>query len=88
MLIHSYLYYQMDESIISDDLWQKWADELTALHEAHPELKMKVKYFDREFSDWDGSTGMHLPKTDYVRSRAEGVLQHHRLYNDRQDQTG
>ena len=31
MLIHSCLYYEMDESVIDDHTWQRWADELAEL---------------------------------------------------------
>jgi NAD-dependent DNA ligase adenylation domain len=73
MLVHSYLYYQMDNPIISDDQWQAWADELTKLQTENPKL-CKIGYFDKEFKDWDGSTGMHLPKTITVEQRAKQVL--------------
>ena len=73
MLVHSYLYYELDSPIISDDQWQQWANELTELQTKNPDCR-KIKYFDREFCDWDGSTGMHLPKSDYVASRAKPLL--------------
>lgn len=60
MLIHSYLYYRRDESVISDHLWQKWADELVELQAASPEAVM-IDFYDEAFHDWDGSTGFHLP---------------------------
>ena len=31
MLIHSCIYYEMNTNIVSDDTWQKWADELESL---------------------------------------------------------
>ena len=39
MAVHSCLYYMMDESIISDDTWQKGADELEQLQRKHPEWR-------------------------------------------------
>lgn len=66
MLVHSYLYYVLDSPVISDDKWQQWADELTAL-----QLQEKqIGFYDEEFADWDGSTGMHLPKDDWIDYRA------------------
>ena len=50
MAVHSCLYYMMDESIVSDDQWQRWADELERLQNAHPEL-MKLGFMDSEFRD-------------------------------------
>lgn len=73
MLVHSYLYYVKDESIISDDQWQAWADELAQLQNNHPKL-CKIKYYDKEFFDWDGSTGMHLPKHILVEQMADRVM--------------
>jgi len=73
MLVHSYLYYEMDTSVIDDDTWQRWADELTTLQNKYPQC-CKLCYYDKEFKDWDGSTGMHLPKTIIIRHKAERVL--------------
>jgi len=77
MLVHSYMYYHMDESIVSDDTWQMWADELAKLQNDHPKC-CKIKYYDKEFIDWDGSTGMHLPSSIIVQQRAEQVLRAYR----------
>ena len=63
MLIHSCLYYEMDDSIVSDDKWQQWADELEQLQRDYPDLN-KIGFYDEEFRDWDGSTGAHLPHRD------------------------
>lgn len=67
MLVHSYLYYVLDSPVISDDKWQQWADELTAL-QLH---EKQIGFYDEEFADWDGSTGMHLPKDDWIDYRAK-----------------
>lgn len=71
MMVHSYLYYWMDMPIISDELWQTWANELRDLQAAHPE---PVDFYDHEFADWDGSTGMHLPRELWVRYAASLLL--------------
>lgn len=73
MVVHSFLYYKMDNPIISDDLWQMWADELTKLQTTYPKL-CKLDYYDKEFKDWDGSTGMHLPQTIIEEGLANKVL--------------
>lgn len=67
MLAHSYLYYELDDPIISDDQWQRWADELTQLQAAHPNA---CGFYSHAFADWDGSTGMHLPRDEWVRQDA------------------
>jgi NAD-dependent DNA ligase len=73
MLVHSYLYYESDQPIISDDQWQEWANELELLQSNFPKL-CKINYYDKEFADWDGTTGNHLPRTVIVKGQAEQVL--------------
>lgn len=62
MLVHSYIYYMRDDSIISDEKWAEWALELRELIHSYPEeFKSSVYWVD--FTDWDGSTGFHLNLT-------------------------
>jgi hypothetical protein len=70
MLIHSYLYYVMDENTIDDSKWQQWADELVELQKQ----KKTIGFYDKEFADWNGSTGMHLPRDAWIKKRAEALL--------------
>jgi hypothetical protein len=81
MLVHSFLYYQMDCPIISDDLWQEWADELTELQTKYPKL-CKLDFYDKEFTDWDGSTGMHLPKDIIIEGKARQVVRAYEQYGN------
>lgn len=67
LMIHSYLYYWQDISIWSDDKWQQVADELEELQRIYPE---PINFYDKEFEDWTGATGMHLPRDNYVVSKA------------------
>ena len=71
MLIHSYLYYHKDTSIISDHQWQEWAEELKELQASYP---APIDFYDKAFSDWDGSTGMHLPTDNWIRRKAKQLL--------------
>lgn len=70
MLIHSYLYYELDDIIVDDDTWQKWANELKDLQKK----TKKIGFYDREFKDWNGDSGAFLPKDDYVASKAFYIL--------------
>ena len=73
MLIHSCLYYEMNESIVTDHQWQAWANELAKLQQEHPD-KCVIGFFDEEFKDWDGSSGYHLPLRDpWVYGKAQQV---------------
>lgn len=67
MMIHSYLYYWNDDPIWSDDKWQESADLLTELQDMYP---APIGFYDEAFADWSGATGMHLPKDDYIVSKA------------------
>ena len=52
MLVHSCIYYELNESIISDHQWQAWADELQKLQEEHPSC-LRIDFYDWEFRDWE-----------------------------------
>ena len=78
MLIHSAIYYDLNTQIITDDLWQKWADELQKLQEDNPDC-MKIDCWDSEFEDWDGATGAHLPHR-HPWGSCKGTI-HARYYN-------
>lgn len=74
MLVHSCLYYDMDDSIIDDHTWQRWADELSELQNEYPQ-HCKIGFFDKEFVGWDGTSGYHLPLRDpWVRNKAAQIL--------------
>lgn len=74
MLVHSYIYYVLDENIVSDDTWQKWANELRDLQEQYPTY-CKIGFYDREFATWNGDTGAMLPLKDpYVIHKATQVF--------------
>lgn len=70
MLIHSYLYYVLDDNVITDEKWQQWADELTELQKQ----KKEIDFYDKQFANWNGSTGMHLPMPPWVVKRAKSLL--------------
>jgi hypothetical protein len=59
MLVHSYIYYELDNNLIHDSQWSKWATELAELQSKYPEISNQVIYAE-DFEDWDGSTGAFL----------------------------
>lgn len=75
MFVHSYLYYVLDQPIVSDHAWQRWADDLALMQRNHP--KLAVDFYDDDFADWDGSTGMHLPQYPWVVERGAQLLRLH-----------
>lgn len=70
MLIHSFLYYWKDAPIISDELWQKMADDLEALQK---EYGWEWGFYDEHFKDWTGATGAHLPNDEWVVNKADQI---------------
>lgn len=74
MLVHSCIYYELDDNIVSDHKWQDWANELERLQKKHPE-HLEMGFYDKYFLDWDGSTGGHLPHRDsWVYNKALQLL--------------
>lgn len=69
MLVHSFLYYELDSNIIDDHTWSKWGVELAELQNQYPDIASKVEYAEL-FKDWDGSSGAHLVYDDNIKSIA------------------
>ena len=63
ILVHSIIYYQMDESIVTDAQWSKWAMELVDLQAQYPDIAARCVYSEA-FANFDGSSGFDLPLDD------------------------
>jgi hypothetical protein len=61
MLVHSYIYYYLDDNVVTDHRWMSWAQELDRLQREHGKV---FAFYDWAFRDWDGSSGFQLPSTD------------------------
>lgn len=73
ILVHSAIYYVYDDNIIPDDQFDSWSYELVKLMKENPDAYSDR--FDKEFKDWDGSTGYDLPIRDpWVQSTAQYIL--------------
>lgn len=59
MLVHSYIYYELNSNIVTDSKWAQWAKELEQLQQDYPEESKQVEYYE-DFKDWDGSSGAFL----------------------------
>ena len=74
LLIHSCIYYEMNQNIISDKKWDEWARELKKLQEDYPDISRQVEWYTA-FIDWDASTGAFLPlKDEWVVKKAKWLL--------------
>ena len=63
ILVHSVIYYKLDENLISDNTWAEWAKELRQLQSDYPDLAKECPYAD-DFKSFDASTGYNLPLSD------------------------
>lgn len=63
VLVHSVIYYEFNENLITDSTWSKWALELEELQRQYPEIAEKCVYADA-FRNFDHSTGADLPLHD------------------------
>ena len=73
MLVHSYIYYELDKNIVSDAQWSRWAMELVKLQKENPIASKNAEYYE-QFKDWDGSTGAFLQYDKITKQRAERLL--------------
>ena len=73
MLVHSYIYYELDKNIIDDSTWDKWAMELVDLQLKYPKESKNVEYYE-QFKNWDGSTGADLKFDNKTKQRVERLL--------------
>lgn len=60
ILVHSIIYYKLNENLIDDITWSKWALELEQLQKQYPEIASRC-LLAKEFQNFDHSTGMNLP---------------------------
>ena len=74
MLVHSCIYYHLNQNSISDKQWDTWARELRDLQNQYPEISKQVTLYEY-FKDWDASTGAFLPITDdWVVAKAKILI--------------
>jgi hypothetical protein len=74
MLVHSYIYYELDNNLVSDSTWSAWAVELRDLQNQYPEIAKTVPYGEG-FEEWNGSTGAFLPyNTVQIQVIAERLM--------------
>ena len=80
ILVHSYIYYELNESAVPDAVWGEWAQELVSLQRDYPDESKGTPLY-QVFKDFDGSTGFDLPyNNSYTRELALGVLSHECRY--------
>lgn len=63
ILVHSFLYYQLNTNVISDHEFDKWSKQLYNLMQDNKELAKQTVYY-KGFESFDGSSGFDLPYGD------------------------
>lgn len=58
IMLHSYLYYGLNENIWEDHEWEKRAQEL---HKLQIEHGWNINFYDEVFKNWTGQSGFWLP---------------------------
>lgn len=59
ILVHSFIYYELNQNLISDTQWSEWALELEKLQADYSDIASKVEYAE-VFKGFDHSTGANL----------------------------
>lgn len=75
--LHSFLYYCLDKSIISDVEWDKRAKRLANLIREYPNEAKQIKHYEL-FRDFDGSTGFDIANkaTRRLKNKAYMLLEY------------
>jgi len=80
VMIHSCLYYSLDENIWSDHKFDYACKELVELMRDNPNAYSDR--YDEYFEGWDGSSGYHFPHRDpWVLGQASLLIREDEEYN-------
>lgn len=60
IIVHSYIYYEMNSNVITDREYDEKAKELVMLKEKYPELWKSSMYYKQFGDDYTGATGFTL----------------------------
>lgn len=83
ILVHSILYYRMNETLIADATFDRWAHELAVLQQQHLEISEGVDYMREAFRAFSGDTGFDLPLEDTRANEVARELLRYSLENHR-----
>lgn len=80
LLVHSIIYYRLDENLISDEKWAEWALELEQLTKEYPHIAQNA-FLVEGFKDFDHSTGYNLPlETPWAIEKAMDLVEYHKKH--------
>lgn len=76
ILVHSYIYYRLNDNIISNVVFDRWAEELIELQKKHPDLSKNIELYDffSDFTDISDAARLPLDNDPRLDSRARQLL--------------
>lgn len=75
ILVHSFIYYELNSNLITDETFDQWSKELVQLMNTHPKEFQMSEHFN-EFEDFEGNTGMDLMyRSAWVVATATNLLE-------------
>lgn len=60
IIVHSYIYYELDDNIISDKEYDAKSRELVKYKNVYPDLWKTSEYYEQFGDEYNGSTGFTL----------------------------
>ena len=60
IIVHSYIYYEMDDTVVSDMKYDAKSKELVRYKNRYPDLWRNSEYYRQFGDDYNGSTGFTL----------------------------
>jgi len=80
VLIHSCIYYRLNESIIDDSKFDLWARELVQLKNQYPRIA-SCMIFPKALKKFDGTTGFDLPIGNLqILKVSQNLLEYYKKY--------
>lgn len=80
LLVHSIIYYRLNESIVTDNKWAEWAVELERLTRDYPHIARNAFLADG-FKNFDHSTGYNLPlETPWAVQKAMDLVEYYKKH--------
>lgn len=77
VLVHSYIYYELNENIWSDLQYDKIAQDLRSLQSKYKKLLPKILYEKEQFEKWQsdgGTSGYNFIYSDRIKAVAASIL--------------
>ena len=76
ILVHSYIYYRLNDNIISNATFDQWANELIELQQKYPEISKNTELYDvfSDFSNVGDAASLPLDGDPKLDNRARQLL--------------